>query len=85
MSVGVPFTFRTIEQYFLCLILDNGPKHFKEGLFGSLQRELSTCIYLKKPRLKIHLLVYAHFFKYRREWFEANLVFEQRKDTPLRD
>ena len=25
-----------IEQYFLSLILDNSPKHFKEGLFGSL-------------------------------------------------
>jgi hypothetical protein len=56
-------TVLAIEQYFLSLILSKAPKHFPESLFGILQRELSACIYLEKPRLKMHVLLYAHFVK----------------------
>ena len=43
-------------------MLDNGRKHFKEGLFGIFQRELSAYIYPEKSGLKVHGLLYAHRF-----------------------
>ena len=74
MSLGFPAHVPAIEQYSLSLVSDNSTEHFKEGLFGILQREFSVCNHVEKARTKMQVLPYAHsIFVTRSEEFRAEL------------